>query len=283
MRHSTIVVADDDPGSVTLLVGDAAFDFDGTTTAVMGVINVSPESRNRHTVAANPLEAGRMALGYASAGVDLIDLGAQSSHYEAGTLTPEEEWSRLGPALQAVLGAGLPVSVDTWKLEVARRAIAEGVGLVNDTGGLRHPAMVELLAETGIAGVAMRIDGPDPHRVRPLDTSGDGPGRIFGELAHRVESLRRSGVTNLAVDPGIAINYPGDYVAYTRLQLEVIRRLGELRRLGKPVLIPIPRKQALAATLGYVTLALEHGADMIRVHDVAEAVTLVTLFERRIS
>ncbi len=85
----------------------------------------------------------------------------------------------------------------------------------------------------------------------------------------------------LLLDPGIAINYPGDYSAYTRLQLDVIRRLAELRRLGRPVLVPIPRKQTLAATLGYVTLSLEHGADVVRVHDVADAVTLVELFERR--
>ena len=277
------MVADHDQARVTLLVGDRNLEFDGATTATMGVVNVSPESRNRHTVAATPADAGRMAESHAAAGADLIDLGAQSSHYEEATLTPEEEWRRLAPALRAVLAVGLPVSVDTWKPEVARRAIAEGARLVNDTGGLRDPAMVELLAETGVAGVAMRIDGTDPHRLRPLDTSGDVPGRIFGELALRVESLERAGVTNVVLDPGIAINYPGDYAAYTRVQLDVIRRLGELRRLGRPVLVPIPRKQTLAATLGYVTLALEHGADIIRVHDVAEAVTLVTLLGRRMS
>ena len=265
----------------TLLVGDTTLEFDGTRTAVMGVVNVSPESRNRQTVAATPAEAGTLAAGHAAAGADLIDLGAQSSHYEEATLTPEEEWSRLAPALHEVLAAGLPVSVDTWKPEVARRAIAEGAWLVNDTGGLRDPAMVGLLAETGVAGVAMRIDGTDPHRVRPLDMSGDVPGRIFGELAHLLEDLEQAGVTNLLLDPGIAINYPGDYSAYTRLQLDVIRRLAELRPLGRPVLVPIPRKQTLAATLGYVTLSLEHGADVVRVHDVADAVTLVELFGRR--
>ena len=222
-----------------------------------------------------------MAERYADAGADLIDLGAQSSHYEEETLHPEEEWSRLAPALDQVLSVGLPVSVDTWKPEVARHAVAEGAGLVNDTGGLRDPRMVKLLADTGSAGVAMRIDGTDPHRVRTLDTSGDLPGRIFGELERLLDGLENAGVTNLMVDPGIAINYPGDYAAYTRLQLEVIRRISELRRLGRPVLVPIPRKQTLAATMGYVTLSLEHGADMIRVHDVADAMTLVELMGRR--
>ncbi len=199
----------------------------------MGVVNVSPESRNRQTIAATPAEAGTSPRAMPTAGADLIDLGAQSSHYEEATLTPEEEWSRLAPALHEVLAAGLPVSVDTWKPEVARRAIGRGC-----VAGERHreacatPPWSGCSPRRASAGVAMRIDGTDPHRVRPLDMSGDVPGRIFGELARLLEDLEQAGVTNLLLDPGIAINYPGDYSAYTRLQLEVIRRLAELRPAG---------------------------------------------------
>ena len=108
--------------------------------------------------------------------------------------------------------------------------------------------MIELLAETGWRGWRCGSTGPTRIGVRPLDTSGDVPGRYSASWLF-VSRAWRAGVTNVVVDPGIAINYPGDYAAYTRLQLDVIRRLGELRRLGRPVLVPIPRKQTLAPRL----------------------------------
>jgi dihydropteroate synthase len=95
-----------------------------------------------------------------------------------------------------------------------------------------------------------------------------------------LEELAAEGIENVVLDPGIALNYRGDYRAYTRLQMEVIRESAELHELGKPVLIPIPRKAEDHRVMAYITLALEYGADIIRVHDVEEATDLVSLFGR---
>ncbi len=213
-------------------------EFDGTTTAVMGVVNVSPESRNRQTVAATPAEAGQACREPCRSrrrpdrpGSAVVALRGGDADTRRGMVPAGTGFAR-GPRRRV---ARLGRYVETRGGETCHR---RGCVAGQRHGGLRDPAMVELLAETGVAGVAMRIDGTDPHRVRPLDTSGDVPGRIFGELARLLEDLERAGVTNVLLDPGIAINYPGDYAAYTRLQLDVIRRLAELRRLGRPVLGP---------------------------------------------
>ncbi|MEX1272150.1 MAG: hypothetical protein WEB55_06845, partial [Acidimicrobiia bacterium] len=95
------------------------------------------------------------------------------------------------------------------------------------------------------------------------------------------DELAHAGVTRTIVDPGISINYRGDYSAYTRMQLEVIRDLDTIRSLGRPVLVPIPRKKEDHRVAAYIALALDHGADLIRVHDVAMACDLVELFGRR--
>jgi dihydropteroate synthase len=92
--------------------------------------------------------------------------------------------------------------------------------------------------------------------------------------------LELQGVVNVIVDPGIALNYRGDYEAYTRMQLEVIASAAELHALGRPVLIPIPRKRDFHRVIAYMSLALEHKADIIRVHDVAVACDLAKLFGR---
>ena len=265
-----------------LHAGDHTLVF-GDVTHVMGVINVSPESKNPHTIAENPADALQLARRYRAWGADLVDVGGQSSHFENATIATSTEIDRVAPVIESLAGDGFIVSIDTWKPEVAQAAVSAGAAIVNDTGGLRNGAMVDLVAETGVAAVAVHIDGDNPHAVGEVslvDEKAEYTAERFEEL---MAELPDSVKERLIIDPGIAINYRGDYAAYTRLQLEVIRTSGAFAPLDRPLLIPIPRKRDIHWVSAYVTMALEYGADIIRVHDVAIAADLAHLWGRRVT
>ncbi len=175
------------------------------------------------------------------------------------------------------------MSVDTWKPEVAAAAIAAGAAIVNDTGGLRDPAMVALVRDSGAGAVAMHLEGENPLAVGDRDLTDGAPEVVAAALAARVAELRAAGIAGpLLVDPGLSINYRSDYEAYGRLQLATIRALDVLRAIGEPVLIPVPRKAVTHRMLAYLTLSVEYGADVIRVHDVEAACDLVAMLGRRL-
>ncbi len=252
----------------------------GETTHVMGVINVSPDSKNLHTVARSVDEVLLMADRYRSWGAEIVDLGGQSSHLENPTIAAADEVSRVVPAIEALVAEEHIVSIDTWKPEVARAALDSGAVIVNDTGGLADPDMRSIVAGSGAAAIAVHVEGANPHEVGVVDTGGEKAKRTADGFRNLLAGLAREGITNLIIDPGIALSYRGDYVEYTRLQLEVIAESVHLHALGKPVLIPIPRKRDAHWVAAYIALALEHRADIIRVHDVAMACDLARLFGR---
>jgi len=252
----------------------------GGHTWVMAVINLSPESRNLHTVAQSPGHALEMAREYVALGATIIDLGGQSSHYDNPTISEAEEVARLVPAVELLAAEGHLVSVDTWKPSVARAALEAGAHLVNDTGGLTDPEMRGLVAEWKVPTVVVFVEGANPHDVGDVDTAPNKALRTAGALAERLAELAAQGIHEVIIDPGIALNYRGDYEAYTNTQLDVIRASRHLHLLGRPVLIPIPRKKEDHRVMAYITMALEYGADLIRVHDVAQACDLVDLFGR---
>lgn len=246
----------------------------------MGVINLSPESANGHTVARDPDAALSLAQRYRRAGASLIDLGAQSSRYDTDTLSSAAEIARLVPALGALVSDGFVVSVDTWKPAVAAAALDAGAAMINDTGGLQDPEMRAVIAAAGVPTVLMYVEGRNPHEVDEVSIRPDKAAATARWMQRRITELEADGIDRVAIDPGIAINYRGDYQAYTRMQIEVIRHLGELRALGRPVLVPIPRKREDHRVAAYITLAVEQGADLIRVHDVDWATDLVRLLGR---
>ncbi|MGZ5382828.1 MAG: dihydropteroate synthase [Acidimicrobiia bacterium] len=260
--------------------GGRRFDFPGDRTYVMGVLNVSPESRNQHTVARSPGDALAMAQDYRSFGASIIDLGAQSSHYENAELPAEEELRRLLPALSLLVEDGFVVAVDTWKPEVASAAAAAGAAIINDTGGLQDPRMVDVVVATEVPAVVMYIEGKNPLEVDAMEFTPEKATTMAEVLAERIGVLGAAGITDVLLDPGLSINYRSDYRLYTLQQMQVIRKLGALRDLGHPVLIPVPRKREFSRVMAYTTLALEYGADIIRVHDVEAACDLVRLYGR---
>ncbi len=252
----------------------------GGVTHVMGVINLSPDSKNVHTVAEGPSEALEMARRYRRHGATIIDLGAQSSHLDNPTIAAEAEIERLLPALRLLVEDGFIVSVDTWKPPVAEAALSAGAAILNDTGGLGDPDMRRLVREGDAAAIVMYVEGENPHAVGEISISPDKAEVTAQWMGRRLEELRADGIERLILDPGIAINYRGDYEAYTRMQLQVIRGIDHLRTFEHPILIPIPRKREDHRVAAYITMALEYGADVIRVHDVEWACDLVRLFGR---
>ncbi len=259
-------------GGVELTLGDV--------THVMGVINTSPESKNLPTVARSVDEALLMADRYRSWGASLIDVGGQSSHYDNPTIETADEISRVVPVIEALTVEGHLVAIDTWKAEVAEAAIAAGAVIVNDTGGLKDPEMRRVVAEGDVAAVAVWVEGAHPHDVDVVEIRPDKAEETAARFSVLLADLAAEGINNVIIDPGIALNYRGDYEAYTRMQLEVIAASDHLHALGKPVLIPIPRKRDGHRVAAYISLALEHRADIIRVHDVAMACDLARLFGR---
>lgn len=260
--------------------GATSFVFDGATTYVMGVVNVSPESRVRHSVVGSPDEARERADRYRGWGASIIDLGAQSSHFENRELTPDEEIDRLLPVLEILVADGHVVSVDTWKPAVAAAALSAGAAIVNDTGGLQDPEMLQVVADAGAPAIAMWIEGRNPLAVEALTFSDDKVGDVVAAFGRRLDELAASGVHDVLLDPGLSINYRSDYEAYGRQQMQVIRGTQRLRALGRPVLVPVPRKAETHRMLAYLTLSLEYGADVLRVHDVEVACDLARLFGR---
>lgn len=252
----------------------------GEITYVMGVINASPDSKNVHTVASTVDDALLMADRYRDWGGTIIDLGGQSSHYDNETIAASDEVSRVVPIIEALVAEDHIVAIDTWKPEVAAASLDAGALIVNDTGGLKDPEMREVVARYGAAAVAVYVEGSNPHDVDSVEITADKAKVTADSFRGLLTELDDAGISNVILDPGIALNYRGNYEAYTRMQLEVIASSAELHELGKPVLIPIPRKRDFHRVIAYMSLALEHRADIIRVHDVAVACDLARLFGR---
>jgi len=247
---------------------------------VMGVINVSPDSKNVHTVVGSVDEALLLADRYRSWGATMIDLGGQSSHFDNPTIEAMDEIARVVPVIEALVAEGHLVGIDTWKPDVASAAVDAGVVIINDTGGLTDPEMRQAVAQAGVAAIAVYVEGDHPHDVGEIEIKEDKANQTANAFGVLLSELAEIGIENVILDPGIALNYRGDYEAYTRMQLRVIADSGRLRALGKPVLIPIPRKRDFHRVVAYISLALEHKADIIRVHDVAVACDLARLFGR---
>ena len=213
-------------------------------------------------------------------GATMIDLGGQSSHIDNPTIAAGDETSRVVPVIEGLVAEGHIVAIDTWKSDVAAAALTAGAVIVNDTGGLADPRMKEVVAASGAAAIAVYVEGDNPHDVGEIEIRTDKAELMSQGFSTLLNELAETGIHNVILDPGIGLNYRGDYEAYTRMQLEVISDSEHLHALGKPVLIPIPRKRDGHRVAAYISLALEHQADIIRVHDVAMACDLARLFGR---
>ena len=261
-----------------LRAGDHVLDF-SKRTLVMGILNVTPDSFAGDALHGDVGATVERAREFVAGGADVLDIGGESTRPNAEPIDAREEMARVLPAVRAVCAAvRLPVSVDTRKAEVAAAAVDEGAVIVNDVWGLRgDAAMVDVIAaRPHVALIAM-------HNQRGTQY-GDLMEDICAALRDSVRIAQAHGVgaERIVVDPGFG------FAKNAAQNLELMRRLRELRGLGRPVLLGPSRKHTIGAILGglppqqrvegtlaLLALAVEAGVSMVRVHDVAAAVRAV--------
>jgi len=259
-------------------IGGTGFRW-GERTYIMGVINVTPDSFSGDGVAGRPQDALEQALAFEAEGADLIDVGAESTRPGHTPISDEEELKRLLPVLEMLAPrVKLPLSVDTYKATVARRALEAGASMVNDVWGLKaDPDLARVAAERGVPLVLMH----NQHGTDYRDLMGDILASLRGSAGRALEAgvLRE----NIIVDPGIGFGKT------PRQNLVVLRRLRELRSLGYPLLVGTSRKsvigyvldlpveERLEGTAATVALSIAEGADMVRVHDVKAMVRVARM------
>jgi dihydropteroate synthase len=243
-----------------------------------GIVNVTADSMFEGARSGTPEQAIADGVALVEAGFDMLDVGAVAA--KAGPpVPPEVEAAALAPAIEGLTAAGVPISADTFSVEVARAALAAGAGAVNDIAG-GSDEMFELVAETGCGYVLMHIEGP-PRVDRPAPEYGDVVQHLVEWFGGRVERTRELGVAEeqIAIDPGL------DFDLNTEQNLEVLRRLPELGALGLPLYVSLSRKDFIGAvvagsweerlpaaerewgTVAAVALAVRGGADILRIHD----------------
>ncbi len=245
----------------------------GERTYVMGVLNVTPDSFSGDGVGNDVDEALRQAVGMREDGADMIDVGGESTRPGAEEIGAEEELRRTIPVVERLARElDVPVSVDTYKADVAKAAIEAGAALVNDVYGFRRePRLAAVAAEAGVPAVAM-------HYQRGREFK-DTIGNVIEGWLESLRIAREAGLPEeqLILDPGFNFGWTNEQA------LEMLRRFGELRVVGRPLLVGTSRKSTIGAVLGglpaedrlegtaaTVAIAIVGGADIVRVHDVKE-------------
>jgi dihydropteroate synthase len=249
----------------------------GERTYVMGIVNVSPDSFSGDGLD-NVDDAVAQAHRFVSEGVDMIDVGGESTRPgtapESTQSAIERELSRIMPVLERLCGRiDVPLSVDTYRYEVARRALDIGVNMINDIWGLRQsPELAGLAAERGVPIIMMSNQRDGGYtRIMPA---------IIADLKRAIDTALDAGVPweNTIIDPGIGFGKTLEQ------NYEIVRRLDELKALGRPVLLgtsrksmigltlDVPADQRLEGTAATVAIGIANGADIIRVHDVREMI-----------
>jgi dihydropteroate synthase len=243
-----------------------------------GIVNVTTDSMYEGARSGTPEQAVRDGRALVEDGFEMLDVGAVAAR--SGPPVPAEvEAAALVPAVEGLAGTGAPVSADTFSAEVARQALAAGAVAINDISG-GSDEMFELVAEAGCGYVLMHIEGP-PRVDRPPHRYDDVVEHLVSWMGGRVERAKSLGVSEeqIAIDPGL------DFDLTSHQDLEVLRRLPELRALGLPLYVSLSRKDFIGAvlagsweerwpaserewgTVAAVALAVRGGADVLRIHD----------------
>ena len=256
----------------------------GQRTYVMGVVNATPDSFSGDGVlpsTGDVQQAVNQALRMEDEGADVIDVGGESTrptsiYPDAKPVEAENEITRVVPVIDRLIGRlGIPISIDTRKASVAAAAVAAGASLVNDVSMIGDAAMPGMLVDSGVPIIVSHI-GQSRHQDDVVDD-------VISDLKHSIEELTSAGVerSNIIVDPGIGFAKSGAQ------SMELMRNISVLRaELARPVLVGTSRKSFIGAVTGEsvddrrfgtaatVALAVQGGADIVRVHDVREMVSV---------
>ncbi|MGI8967797.1 MAG: dihydropteroate synthase [Chloroflexota bacterium] len=241
----------------------------GRRTQIMGVVNVTPDSFSGDGVSSNSTTAAVSAARQVADGADMIDVGGESTRPGATPVSEQEELRRVLPAVAAIVASiAKPVSVDTTKPSVAERSLQLGAAYINDVSGSLDPELASIAARAGAGMILVHHGLPDPGTDLLSFVRSGLVGQVTMAVAAGVP------VEQLYVDPGFGIGKTW------RANLELIRRLDELRVIGVPLLVGVSRKGMIGRVLGVplddrlegtaalISLCIVRGASAVRVHDV---------------
>jgi dihydropteroate synthase len=254
----------------------------------MAVLNVTPDSFSDGGAHLDPEHAIAAGLAMAAAGADIVDVGGESTRPGSPPTAPDTEAARVVPVIRALTAKGVLVSVDTRNATTMRAALQAGAAIVNDISGLTHdPRAAAVVAEHGCPVVLMHMRGtPDTMNARAVYA--DVAAEVVAELAALIAAAERAGVVReaIAIDPGIG------FAKLAPHSVELLRRLPELAVLGLPILVGVSRKsflgrltgeatprQRLAGSLAAGLFAVAQGAQILRVHDVAETIQALRVWQ----
>ena len=259
-----------------MLLRCGKFELSFDRPLIMGIVNLTPDSFSGDGLASDTARAIAHARVQIEAGADLLDLGAESSRPGAIPTPLDEELDRLLPVLEALKNCGVPLSVDTYKPEVMRAAITHGASMINDIYALRMPGALEAVADSDCALCLMHMQG-EPLTMQQQPRYADVVAEVRDFLSARVLAAVAGGISRnrLVLDPGFGFGKALEH------NLQLLRYLPKLSAEGLPVLAGISRKSMLGAVTGRTVadrlpaslaaalLAVQRGASILRVHDVA--------------
>lgn len=259
-----------------------------TRPKVMGIINVTPDSFYSASRSASAHEAAERAVAMLDAGADMIDLGGYSSRPGADEVSAEQEYARLADALEAIrkVAPEAIISIDTFRASVAEKCVLNyGADIINDiSAGLLDPAMAETAACLQVPVVLMHMRGT-PRDMQQQCHYENVAAETLSELAARIALFRRAGVADIIADPGFG------FAKTVEQNYQLMNALPAFATLDCPLLVGISHKSmiykplgitpadALPGTIALNMVALMNGADILRVHDVAEAVQTVKIYD----
>ena len=261
-----------------LSAADDAWVFPGQRPLVIGVLNATPDSVSDAEHRLTVREQLSHAEDLVRAGADIIDVGGESGRTDRPATTPEEEMRRVVPVIRGLRDRGIVCSVDTWRVAVAAAAVDAGAAIINDVSGLADRGMACLAARTGAGLVIMHTRAAPKQELFPdyEDVVEDVIGFLRDKLA---------AACDLGVLPDQVVLDPGpDFAKTPEQSIEILRRLDELSALQRPLLLAVSRKyfvgmitgraphERLGGTLAAVARGVDAGAQLVRVHDVAEVV-----------
>jgi dihydropteroate synthase len=265
----------------------ARFQIDLARPRVMAIVNLTPDSFSDGGLHASAEAGIACCERLVEEGADILDLGGESSRPGAQILSVDEEWARVAPVLAAAVRLGVPVSVDTCKPELMRRALLEGADIINDIHALERPGALEVLAAHPSAGLCLMHMRGEPQTMQALTEYDDVVAEVSRYLAQRAEAAQAAGIAagRIVLDPGYG------FAKTSAQNLALLARQVELLRLNFPLLVGWSRKRTLgdltgravgerlAASLAAALAAVERGAAILRVHDVGATVDALKVWQ----
>ena len=268
--------------------GRFLFDFSKRSRPiVMGILNATPDSFSDGGKFKTPKDAIAQAELMIESGVDLIDIGGESTRPGAEPVALQEELDRVLPVIEALKDCGVPLSIDTYKAETMRQALRAGVDCVNDIWALRQEGAADAVLESKDCGIVLMHMQRDPQTMQFNPEYHDVLAQVIQFLQERAELLKAKGVeeNRIAIDPGFGFGKSLEH------NLTMLTHFDQFSRLGYSVLAGISRKsmlgkitgkdthERLAPSIAAAVMAADRGARIVRVHDVPETVDALKLWE----